>query len=100
MQSRIKFRWTKYCVFPAAGADNTSPNHNNIILTIKDTKLYTPVVTLSGKDNQKLLKLLSKGFEISVYWNEYKTKVRIKIRQRNIDNFYIQILLELIDYFF
>ena len=77
-----------------------SPNHNNIILTIKDTKLYTPVVTLSGKDNQKLLKLLSKGFEISVYWNEYKTKVRIKIRQRNIDNFFIQILLELIDYFF
>ena len=28
----------------------------------------------SAKDNQKLSKLLSKGFEISVFWNEYKTK--------------------------
>ena len=26
------------------------------------------------KDNQKLSKLLSKGFERSVYWNEYETK--------------------------
>ena len=33
-----------------------------------------PVLTLSAMDNQKLSKLLSKGFERSVYWNEYKTK--------------------------
>ena len=31
-------------------------------------------VSLSAKDNQKLSKLLSKGFERSVYLNEYKTK--------------------------
>ena len=43
---------------------------HNIIVTIKDTKLYVPVVTLSAK----LSKLLSKGFERSVYWNENKTK--------------------------
>ena len=49
-------------------------NSNNIIFPIKDTKLYAPVVTLSAKDNQKLSKLLSKGSERSVYWNEYKTK--------------------------
>ena len=49
-------------------------NSNNIIFPIKDTKLYVPVVTLSAKDNQKLSKLLSKGSERSVYWNEYKTK--------------------------
>ena len=41
---------------------------------MKDTTLYVPVVTLSLRDNQKLPKLLSKGFERSVYWNEYKTK--------------------------
>ena len=46
----------------------------NIIFTIKDTKFYAPVVTLSVKDTQKLLKLLSKGFERSVYWSEFKTK--------------------------
>ena len=33
---------------------------------------------LSAKENQKLSKLLRKGFEISVYWNEYKTKREIK----------------------
>ena len=44
-------------------------NTNNIIniFTIKETKLYVPAVTLSAKDNQKLQKLLSKGFERSVY---------------------------------
>ena len=47
---------------------------NNVIFTIKDTKLYVPVVALSARDNRKLSKILSKEFERSVYWNEYKTK--------------------------
>ena len=51
----------------------------NIIFTIKDT--YVLVVTLSGKDNQKLSKRLSKGSERSMYCNEYK-KVRTKIQQK------------------
>ena len=36
--------------------------------------MYVSVVTLSARDNQILSKLLSGGFERSVYWNEYKTK--------------------------
>ena len=47
---------------------------NNVIFTIKDTKLYVPVAALSARDNRKLSKILSKEFEKSVYWNEYKTK--------------------------
>ena len=59
----------------AAGNDNTNNiNSSNIIVTIRDTKLYVSVVTLSARDNQKSSKLLSKGFERSVYWNEYKTQ--------------------------
>ena len=50
-----------------------------IILTIKDRKLYVPVALLSAKDNKKLSKLLSKGFEGSVYWNEYQTKSENKV---------------------
>ena len=58
---------------------NDINNANSIIFTIKDTKLYVPVVTLNVKYNQKLSKLLSKRFERSVYQIEYKTKkVRIK----------------------
>ena len=69
----LKLKWTNHCVFYAAGADDADPNSNNIIFTNKDTKLYVPVVT-SAKYNQKLLKLLSTGFERLVYCDEYKTK--------------------------
>ena len=58
----------------AAGTDNANADFNNVIVTIKDTKLHVHVVTLSAKDNQKLSKCLSKGLKISVYLNEYKTK--------------------------
>ena len=62
----------------AAGGNNADANSNNIIFTIEDTKLYVPVVTLSAKDNQKLSKCFSKGFERSIYWNESKTKSEMK----------------------
>ena len=42
------------------------------------------VVTLPARDNQKLSKRLSKGFERSVYWNEYKTKSDKKDKQIQI----------------
>ena len=38
---------------------------------ITDTKLYVPVVTLSAEYNAKLSKLLSDGFNRTVYQNEY-----------------------------
>ena len=66
----LKFKWTNHCVLSVAGADSNNDNSNNIIIFIKDTKLYIPVVTLSAKNNQKLSKLLRR----SVYWNECKTK--------------------------
>ena len=76
-----KLEWkverTKYCVSPEAAnknETNNNNNNNNNIFTIKGTKLYVPVVTLSARDYQKLSKLLYKGFERSIYWNEYKTK--------------------------
>ena len=56
------------------GSDNPKPNPNSFVFSIKDTKLYVPVVTLSAKDNKKLWKLLSKEFERSVNWNVYGTK--------------------------
>ena len=76
----------------AAGADNANSNVNIIIFTIKDTKLYVPVVTLSAKDNQKLSKLISKGFERSVYWKKYKTKRDNKNATDDYRNFLEQIV--------
>ena len=63
---KLKLQWTKNFVLSAAGPDNASANPNNTIFTIKDIKLYIPVVTLSARYHQKLSKLLSKGFERSV----------------------------------
>ena len=69
-----KVELTKYCVLNVAAADNNDANSNNIIFTIKGTKLYVPFAALLAKDNQKLSNTFSKIFERSVYWNEYKTK--------------------------
>ena len=57
---------------------NANINSNNIIFTIKCTKLFVAVVNLSAKDNHKPSKLLSKEFARSVSWNECKTKVETK----------------------
>ena len=38
--------------------------------TITDTKLYLPVVTLSTKDNAKLLEQLKSGFKRTINWNK------------------------------
>ena len=44
----------------------------NLTFTITDAKLYVRVATLSIEDNTELSKLLSEGFQRSVYWNKYK----------------------------
>ena len=49
---------------------------------ITNTKLYVPIVTLSSKNNAKLVELLKDGFNRPVCWNEYQTK----IETRNLDN--------------
>ena len=36
--------------------------------------MYIPVVTLSKEDNKDLIEHRNKGFQRSIYWNEYKTK--------------------------
>ena len=42
---------------------NYSEKYSINIFTIKDIKLYVPVVAISEKDSFKLSKLRSKGFE-------------------------------------
>ena len=49
---------------------------------ITNTKLYLPIVTLSSKDNVKLVQLLEERFNRPVYWNEYQKK----IESRNLKN--------------
>ena len=46
----LKLKWTKYFDLSAASANNVNANDNSVIFTIKDTKVYVPVVTLPAKD--------------------------------------------------
>ena len=66
----LKLKWKTLCVLSVLGADNND--------AISNIKLYVPVITLLAKNNQKPPKLLSKGFERSMYWNKHKTKSKLK----------------------
>ena len=44
------------------------------VFIINDTKLYVQVVTLSKEDKKDFIEQQNKGFQRSIYWNEYKTK--------------------------
>ena len=70
----LKLKQTEHCALVSADIENADANSNNIIFAIEDAKLYVPIFTLLAKDNQKLSIILSKGFERSVYWDEYETK--------------------------
>ena len=72
----LNLRLKKQCVFALTVNNNTNGNADKIIFTMKDTKLYVTGVTLSRKDNRKLIKRLKKVFKRSVYWNKYKAKKR------------------------
>ena len=44
------------------------------VFITNDTKLYVPVVTLSKENNKDFIEQQNKGFQRSIYWNEYKKK--------------------------
>ena len=63
----MELNWTKYFVL--------CYQNQNSIFQITKGELYIPVVTLNTENNNKLSELLSKGFERTMVWNEYKSKI-------------------------
>ena len=63
---KLNLTWKIECVL--------STDDGNAVFIINDTKLYVPVVTLSKEDNKDFIEQQNKGFQRSIYWNEYKTK--------------------------
>ena len=63
---KLNLTWKKECVLSTGGGD--------AVFIINDTKMYVPVVTLSKEDNKDFIEQQNKGFQRSIYWNEYKTK--------------------------
>ena len=58
----LELNWSKDCVMS---------NITDTTFKITNTKLYFQIVTLSSKDNVKLVKLLEEGFK-RIYLNEYQ----------------------------
>ena len=46
--------------------------------------MYVPVVTLSKEDDKDFIEQQNKGFQRSIYWNEYKTKVKTENADANV----------------
>ena len=63
----MKLNWTKYSVL--------CNQNQNSMFQITNWELYVPIVTLNTENNNKLSELLSKGFERTVVWNEYKSEI-------------------------
>ena len=63
---KLNLTWKKECVL--------STDSGNAVFIINDTKMYVQVVTSSKEDNKDFIEQQNKGFQRSIYWNEYKTK--------------------------
>ena len=73
---KLNLTWKKECVLSTdAGA---------AVFIINDAKLYIPVVTLSKEDNKDFIEQQNKGFQRSIYWNEYKTKEKDEDGNANV----------------
>ena len=63
---KLNLTWKKECAL--------STDDGNAVFIINDTKMYVPVVTLSKEGGKDFIEQQNKGFQRSIYWNEYKTK--------------------------
>ena len=73
---KLNLIWKKECVLSnQAGA---------AVFKINDTKLYAALVTLSKEGNKDFIEQKNKGFQRSIYWNEYKTKEQNENAANNV----------------
>ena len=80
---KINLIWKKECVL-STDNDAAADAAINPVFIINDTKLYVPVVTLSKEDNKDFIDQQNKGFQRSIYWNEYKTKEQNEDADANV----------------
>ena len=87
--------WSENCVITSKATRDADPdadpavaavnNPTNATFKIKDTKLYVPVVTLSTKDDNKLLEQLKKGFKRTIKWNKYRSEMSNQDKTNNLN---------------
>ena len=80
--------WSKGCVI--------TNSEGEAKFAITETKLYVPVVTLSTRDNAKLLKQsqLESGFKRTINWNKYESSVKSYAENRYLNHLIIRVFKE------
>ena len=73
---KLNLTWKKECVLSTGAGE--------AVFIINDTKLYVPVATLSKEDNKTFIEQQNKGFQRTIYWNEYKTKELTEVADANV----------------
>ena len=69
--------WSKDCVITSSTGEGK--------FAITETKLYVPVVTLSTKDNEKLLQQLKSRFKKTINWNNYDSSIKTFAQNRHLN---------------
>ena len=73
--------WSSNCVIVSNGEASQTAT-----FSITDTKPYVPIVTLSTKENAKLLQQLKSGFKRVINWNKYLSKPELLARDPNLNH--------------
>ena len=74
----LNLSWSENCVIFSGKTEKTK-------FEITNTKLYVPVVVLSGEDNIKRFKQLEFGFERTINWNKYQSEDENKEQNRHFN---------------
>ena len=97
----LTLTWSENCVLTditTQTARNANPNADppaegreridaprNATFQITDTKLYTPVVTLSTKDDNNFLEKLKSGFKRTIKWNKHRSEMTNQIKTNHLN---------------
>ena len=76
-EGNIILTWSKDCVITNSTGEGK--------FAITETKLYVSVVTLSTKDNEKLLQQLKSGFKKTISWNKYESSIKTFAQNRYLN---------------
>ena len=68
----LQLKWSGKCILVTGTAANQVSKFTKT--DIKYKNWYVPVLTLSTKDDIKLLKQLESGFKRTINWNKYQSK--------------------------
>ena len=74
----LMLTWYKDCVITNSTGEEK--------FAITEKKLFVPVVTLSTKENEKLLQQLKSGFKKTISWNKYESSIKTFAQNRYLNH--------------